>query len=234
MLYLYIESDDQTSFSPPMSHWAEGSYEFPDEFVPEYYKEGKRASGFVRVTHDETRVLSCAWDEEAYQKWEAENPEPPRPATNPIPSPEQSAVVMMRTAFSAQLPDMEDDAIIQCSGLADDWASGNHNKGDIYNTRQTEKLGPEWEQTWECFQGYDNSTYPDIVPGNSAWYTFNRPLHGKSPDTARPWVKPQHGTTDIYHVGECMVFTDGKIYMCKRDTDFSPTEYAPDWEEVKA
>lgn len=75
MLYLYIEFDDQTSFPPLMSTWAEGSYAFPDEFLPEYYKEGKRAAGFVRVTHDETRVLSCLWDENAYQAWCKENPE---------------------------------------------------------------------------------------------------------------------------------------------------------------
>lgn len=231
MLYLYIEYDDQTSFSPPMSHWAEGSYAFPDEFLPEYYKEGKRASGFVRVTHDETRVLSCVWDEEAYRKWEAENPETPRPATNPIPSPEQSAVFMMRSAFAVQLPDMEDDVIIQCSGLADDWKPGNHKQGEIYNTRQSGDLDSSWEQTWECFQNYNNSVFPDIKPGDPSWYTFNRPLHGKSPETARDFV-PVQGSHDMYRAGEYAIWKDGKTYRCKSDTNFSPANYPQAWEVV--
>ena len=55
---------------------APGLLEFPDEFLPEYFKEGKRAAGFVKITDDGTTVTSCVWDEEAYQKWAAENPEP--------------------------------------------------------------------------------------------------------------------------------------------------------------
>ena len=98
MLYLYIESDDQTSFSPPMSSWAEGSYAFPDEFLSEYYKEGKRAAGFVRVTHDEMNVLSCTWDEEAYQTWCAENPESDYLTDN-----KKSKIAQSKTDLSAYL-----------------------------------------------------------------------------------------------------------------------------------
>lgn len=58
---------------------APGLLEFPDEFLPEYFKEGKRAAGFVKITDDGTTVTSCVWDEEAYQKWAAENPEQPEP-----------------------------------------------------------------------------------------------------------------------------------------------------------
>ena len=54
---------------------APGLLEFPDEFMPEFYKEGKRASGFVTITDNGTTVTSCVWDEEAYQKWCEENPE---------------------------------------------------------------------------------------------------------------------------------------------------------------
>ena len=116
----------------------------------------------------------------------------------------------------------DDDKRIKVSALYPDWESGNHAVGDIYNAAG---------QTWECYQAYDNAIYPDIHPGQPAWYTFNRPLHGKTPETARPWVTPT-GAHDIYKSGEYMIFTDGKLYECKQDTNFSPAEYAGAWEEV--
>ena len=127
------------------------------------------------------------------------------------------------------LSDAEDR--LHVSVLYGDWVEGKYEVGDIYNTHSRGTLGSEWEQTWECFQAYDNATYPDIVPGNAAWYTFNRPLHGKSVETTRPFV-PVQGAHDMYRAGEYMVFTDGKIYRCKQDTNFSPTDYAAAWEVV--
>lgn len=53
-----------------------GLLEFPDEFMSEFYKGGKRASGFVDIEDDGQRVTSCVWNEEAYQEWCAENPAP--------------------------------------------------------------------------------------------------------------------------------------------------------------
>ena len=58
------------------SNKAPGLLEFPDEFLKEFYKDGKRSAGFVTITDDGTTVTSCTWDEEAYQKWCAKNPEP--------------------------------------------------------------------------------------------------------------------------------------------------------------
>lgn len=67
------------------------------------------------------------------------------------------------------------DEIIMCSALYDEWQEGKHVAGDVFC------VGGE---PWECFQNYDNAVYPDIKPGNSAWYTFNRPYHGTSRETA--------------------------------------------------
>ena len=145
------------------------------------------------------------------------------PEPNFIPTPEQSAVVMMRVAFAQQVKDMESDMVLRCSGLAEPWVPGDHKSGEVYNVG---------DQTWECFADYDNSTYPDVKPGDPSWFTFNRPLHGKSIETARPWVKPENGTTDIFHSGEYMVFTDEHTYKAKRDTNYSPEEYPADWEKV--
>lgn len=116
---------------------------------------------------------------------------------------------------------MDDDGKIKIDFLCPAWSAGNHTKGENYTAAG---------QTWECYQSYDNAVYPDITPGNPAWYTFNRPLHGKSPETARPWVAPQ-GAHDMYHTGEYMIYTDGALYKCLSDTNFSPDEYAAAWEK---
>ena len=139
-----------------------------------------------------------------------------------IPSAESSAVIMMKAFLKTQRVD-DDDERIKVSGLYDDWTAGSHSVGDVYNANG---------QSWECFQPYDNSIYPDINPENPAWYTFNRPLHGKSLETARPFV-PVQGAHDMYHAGEYMIFTDGVLYKCLSDTNFSPEEYPQAWEKQR-
>jgi len=128
-----------------------------------------------------------------------------------------NAVRLMMAAGS--VPVTTDEEKISVSGLYADWTSGSHTVGEIYNADG---------QTWECFQSYDNAVYPDITPGNAAWYTFNRPLHGKSKATARAFVQPT-GAHDIYRAGEWMI-ADGKYWLCLSDTAYSPSEYAQAWE----
>lgn len=140
-----------------------------------------------------------------------------------IPTAETSAVEMMRRILKDTPVENVDDKI-RVSGLYDDWAPGNFSVGDIRNANG---------QTWECSQNHRNSEFPDINPDNiQTWANFWHPLHGKTPETARPWVKPENGTTDIYHTGEYMIFTDGYMYKCLSDTNFSPEEYAASWEKV--
>ena len=117
-----------------------------------------------------------------------------------------------------------DDQRLRASGLFADWAAGSYQVGDIRNAKG---------QTWECFQAHDNATYPDINPDNAAWYTFWRPLHGKSPETARPFT-PVQGAHDMYRAGEYMIYTDGLTYKCLSDTNFSPEEYGQAWEVQNA
>lgn len=137
-----------------------------------------------------------------------------------IPSPVESVAALGR-AMGATL-ELDDGAKVAVSGLYEDWALGAYAVGDIRN---------QDGQTWECYQAHNTTTYPDIVPGNPAWYTFWRPLHGTSPQTARPWVSPT-GAHDMYHVDEYMVYTDGKVYRCKQGTNFSPEEQPDAWEVV--
>lgn len=142
----------------------------------------------------------------------------------------QTANLYLSRKHARTLEDDEDR--LHVTALYEDWQPGSYQVGDIYNTHAGGSLGSEWEQTWECYQAYDNDTYPDIVPGNAAWYTFNRPLHGKSAETARPFV-PVQGAHDMYRTGEYMIYTDGKTYHCLQDTNFSPDDYAQAWEVVE-
>lgn len=48
---------------------------------------------------------------------------------------------------------------------------------------------------------------------------------------ALPWTAPT-GAHDMYKTGEYMIY-DGKIYLCKSDTAYSPSDYAAAWEEVE-
>lgn len=131
-----------------------------------------------------------------------------------------SAIYVSRKTLANKAIETDDEKI-RASGLYEDWAEGKHTKGDIYNAEG---------QTWECYSDYDNAVYPDIKPGEAAWFTFNRPLHGKTRETARPWVAPTH-SMDIYKLGEWMVWTDGTLWECiaENGTNFSPEEAPTLW-----
>ena len=137
-----------------------------------------------------------------------------------IPSEAQSAAAVGRMML-AQMADLDDDARIRVSGLYEPWTTGKYEAGDIRNSGG---------QTWECFQSHDCAVYPDIAPGGAAWFTFWRPLHGKSPETARPFV-PVQGAHDMYKTGEYAVF-EAALYKCAQDTAYSPADYAPAWEAI--
>lgn len=111
------------------------------------------------------------------------------------------------------------DEIIMCSALYDEWMPGKHVAGDIFSVDG---------DIWECFQNYDNAVYPDIVPGGSAWFTFNRPYHGTSRETARNFVHPT-GAHDMYKAGEWAV-QDGKFTKANQDTAYSLAEYPQAWD----
>lgn len=137
-----------------------------------------------------------------------------------IPSEAQSAAEVGRLVL-AQMAGLDDDARIRVSGLYEPWAAGQFEVGDIRNSGG---------QTWACFQAHDCAVYPDIKPGGAAWFTFWRPLHGKSPETARPFV-PVQGAHDMYRAGEYAVFEDA-LYRCAQDTAYSPADYPQAWEKL--
>ena len=75
-MFINPQKFSDNSYSSPQSLPAPGFLLFPDEFLPIFYPVDKRAAGFVTITDDGSVVTACSWNEEAYQKWCAENPEP--------------------------------------------------------------------------------------------------------------------------------------------------------------
>lgn len=139
-----------------------------------------------------------------------------------IPSWEESSLYAFQKILGST--ELEDSEKIGVSAFYPNWALGKYEVGDVRNHAG---------QTWECWTAHDNAIYPDITPDNpQTWANFWRPLHGKTPDTARPWIKPWAGTTDMYHAGEYMVYIDGKTYECVSDTVYSPDEYAQAWSVI--
>lgn len=138
----------------------------------------------------------------------------------------QEAVALrnqMETVFEKAAPAMTGDEVIQNKALCKAWEKGRHEVGEVYTT-------PDG-QPWSCYQAYDNAVYPDIVPGSTAWPTFNKPYHGTTKETALPYVAPT-GAHDMYLEGEYMIWTDGAVKRCKQNTAYSPDEYAVAWEDA--
>lgn len=100
------------------------------------------------------------------------------------------------------------------------WAPGLYATGDV---RQYEG------DPYKCVQGHDSTDNPTWTPSaeKALWMQY----HGTTIETARPWIAPT-GSHDIYKVGEFMIWTDGKVYECLKDTNFSPSEYTQAWRLV--
>lgn len=131
----------------------------------------------------------------------------------------ESTAAMVRLLMQDRKPETDDEKI-KASALWPEWTAGSYTVGEVYMADGS---------PWECFQSYDNAVYPDIQPGNSAWFTFNRPLHGTSRETARYFVQPT-GAHDIYKAGEWAIF-NGTFYECMQNTAYSPADYAAAWTE---
>ena len=129
--------------------------------------------------------------------------------------------MQMEQTFEKAAPIMTADEVIQNRIMCKVWQPGAHEVGEVYTT-------PDG-QPWYCYADYDNAVYPDIVPGSTAWPTFNKPYHGTTPETALPFVAPTHAE-DRYKAGEYMIWTDGTVQLCVRDTTYG-LDYDPNaWE----
>lgn len=207
------------------------TYLLSEDLIPKFNQYG----AFSKLIFDENEQHIIDIQEDAERKiafeqrqQEKEKQEKEKKFNNKvgIPSEYESISVLAKMMIPQTISTLSidtaenNDQKIKLSGLFENWTEGKYEIGDIRNANN---------QTWECFQAHDNSIYPDIKPDNPSWYTFWKPLHGKTPQTARKWVAPQ-GSHDIYKVGEYMWFTDYKLYKCIQQTNFSPTDYQMGWE----
>lgn len=96
-----------------------------------------------------------------------------------------------------------------------------HNTGDVVRH-------PDTGYPYECMTSYNGAVQQDWTIDNR---TLWKPWHSRDPEYALPWVAPT-GAHDMYRAGEYMIWTDGKVYECKQDTNFSPEEYPQAWENV--
>lgn len=98
---------------------------------------------------------------------------------------------------------------------------GVYSPGDI-------RTDPVTRQPHRCILGYDATQQKDW---NLQTPTLWIPYHGTDKDSAYPWAEPT-GAHDMYKAGEYMTYTDGLIYRCTADTNFSPEAYGQAWEKV--
>ena len=226
------------TYAEAAAHFVDGAvFTLTDEFGDSYEWRDHGVAGAITDNRDGTITAIMGKNNTAEQDAQDEAAKAREAAETlagqPISTPEEAAAVRMQIESVYAASDMDADGRISNRNLAPLWKPGNHKTGEVFRTHSGDDLGPEWEQVWKVYQNYDNSVYPDIAPGQSAWLTFNIPYHGTTPETALPFVpgQPAHA---IYHVGEYMIFTDGYTYKCKQDTTYSPSEYAAAWEKVSA
>ena len=133
----------------------------------------------------------------------------------------ESYLKKVREALDKHIININSDTkeINEYAELLRKWTPGNYVVGDV---RVYEGI------PYKCIQAHDstgNETWNPSVA--SLWIQY----HGTSVETARPWITPT-GAHDMYLAGEYMIWTDGSIYKCLSNTNFSPADYASAWEKI--
>lgn len=109
--------------------------------------------------------------------------------------------------------------VIATSEYFKEWTPSNYNAGDIRTSNG---------KPYECILAHDSTANPTWdISVRTLW----KPYHSRKKEYALPYEAPT-GSHDIYRVGEYMLWTDGEIYLCKEDTNYSPTDYKQAWERV--
>lgn len=226
----------EMSYSEAATHFVDGAtFTLTDELGDSYEWTDYGVAGAITDNRDGTITAVMGKNNTAEQDAQDEAAKARETAEmlagQPISTAEDAALVRAQIESVYTAANMDANGNISNRNLAPVWKSGNHKTDEVISTHAGNGLGSEWEQVWKVYQDYDNAIYPDIAPGQSAWFTFNIPYHGTTSETAMPFVpgQPAHA---IYHSGEYMLFTDGIIYKCKLDTTYSPTEQPDAWEAV--
>lgn len=86
------------------------------------------------------------------------------------------------------------------------------------------------DQVYKVWQAHDST-------GNSGWNPRDAVslfdiCHTKDKALAKPYQAPS-GSRGLYQTGECMIWTDGKVWKSKMDNNaYTPESYAAGWEEA--
>lgn len=198
--------DGKTIFNPP------------DSLLKEQGYKNVETSESPTVS-TQTQQAVPTWQEQEnkiVQTWEL------KPAQ---PDPTAALQEIQTQAVMEQIAESEDKTLgIQCMALFPVWKRGNYVEGDV-------RTDPDTGYPYECIVAHDS-----ITNTGDDWTIKNRALwsawHSRKKEYALPWEKPETGTSGIYHVGEYMVWTDGTVKKCLRNTNFSPEEYPADWEDA--
>ncbi len=120
-------------------------------------------------------------------------------------------------------PEMDGTAIIDEEIFVPEW-SGKKDYSNVSIGAPVKFCG----QVYVLLQPHNANNYPNLPSELPALWRIK---HTSNPQKAKPWAKPV-STSDMYLKGECMIWSDGKIYFAERDTAFSPEEFAADWKEI--
>lgn len=165
----------------------------------------------------QTQQAAPSWTEQEnkiVQAWELK-PAQPDPA---------SALQEIQTqAVLAQIAESEDKTLgIACMALFPVYVQNKyHEVGEV-------ALHPDTGYPRECMTAYDGTVQQTWTIDTA---TLWKPWHSRKKEYALPWEAPT-GAHDMYKAGEYMIWTDGTIKKCLRDTNFSPEEYPADWEDA--
>lgn len=137
------------------------------------------------------------------------------------PDPTAALQEIQTQAVLAQIAESEDKTLgIQCMALFPTYIQNKqHEVGEA-------ATHPETGYPYECMTAYDGTVQQDWTIDNR---TLWKPWHSRKAEYALPWEQPT-GAHDMYKAGEYMIWTDGYTYLCKEDTNFSPTDYPQAWE----
>lgn len=136
------------------------------------------------------------------------------------PDPTDALAEVQKQIMLSILSDRDDKTIgVKCMSLFPVYTQDKqHNTGDVARH-------PDTGYPYECMTSYNGTVQQDWTIDNR---TLWKPWHSRDQEYALPWVAPT-GAHDMYKAGEYMIWTDEKVYECKQDTNFSPTEYAQAW-----
>ena len=175
-----------------------------------YYKiiNGKK----VEMNEEENQQAQQAQAEYEYQ-------ERIRPRTEM-----EGIVAFAKTIITERISESEDKTLgIACMALFSPYEQNKyHDTGEVATS-------PESGYPYECMTAYDGTVQQDWTIKNRALW---KPWHSRSAEYALPWEAPT-GAHDMYKAGEYMIWTDGTIKKCLRNTNFSPEEYPADWEDAE-